>query len=421
MDIMGRKIIREKFHKVVMKKVIKASKQLYIKYAFCLISLFCIFPFQSKASSEDSVRISLLTCSPGSEIYALFGHTALRYQNMNTGMDVVFNYGMFDFHAPHFIWRYIKGETDYQLGVTDYFYFEQEYSERNSSVYQQTLNLLPEEKDALFKILQKNYLPENRVYRYNFFFDNCSTRPRDRVEECIKGKVTYTKNTVPLSFRDIVHEFTAGHDWAEFGIDLCLGSKADEIIDYRLKMFAPYYLKEALTGAKIKANDGKERMLVSNAEEIVHRSPNKETVESSYPSPLLTGWTLFTLVLLITGYGYKKKKSFWGLDIILFSMAGLAGCIIAFLVCFSQHPTVSPNYMLFVFHPLHLLYLPFMVWRAYKRMKDPCQLANLAVLTLFIVFFCLLPQKINLAVVPLALCLWIRSLNYVCLNYKRNK
>jgi hypothetical protein len=186
-------------------------------------------------------------------------------------------------------------------------------------------------------------------------------------------------------------------------------------------MFAPNYLKEALTGAKIKANDGKERMLVSNTEEIVHRSPGKESTESSYPSPLLTAWTLFALVLLITAYGYKKKKSFWGLDIILFSMAGMAGCIIAFLVCFSQHPTVSPNYMLFVFHPLHLLYLPFMVWRAYKRMKDPYQLANLAVLTLFIVFFCLLPQKINLAVVPLALCLWIRSLNYVCLNYKRNK
>ncbi|WP_394706814.1 DUF4105 domain-containing protein [uncultured Bacteroides sp.] len=398
-----------------------------MKYILFVVCLCFMFPFQSKAvsqnnvASEDSVRISLLTCSPGTEIYALFGHTALRYENKNTGMDVVFNYGMFDFNAPHFIWRYIKGETDYQLGVTDYFYFEKEYSERNSSVYQQTLNILPEEKDALFNILKKNYLPENRVYRYNFFFDNCSTRPRDRIEEAINGKVNYTENNAALSFRDIVHQFTAGSKWTEFGIDLCLGSKADEVADYRLKMFAPFYLREALTGAKIKTNDGKEKLLVSDAKEIVSCSADKKAAGSSYLSPMLTAWMLFAVVLFVTYYGYKKQKTFWGIDILLFTMAGAAGCIIAFLVCFSEHPTVSPNYLLFVFHPLHLFYLPFMVWKARKRSKDPYQLANFAVLTLFIVFFCLLPQKINLAVVPLALCLWIRSMNYVFLTYKRNK
>ncbi|WP_321436401.1 DUF4105 domain-containing protein [uncultured Bacteroides sp.] len=405
----------------MIKKMKIGCRALSVKYALFIVCICFIYPFQLKAASEDSVRISLLTCSPGSEIYALFGHTALRYENKQSGMDVVFNYGMFDFNAPHFIWRYIKGETDYQLGVTDYFYFEKEYANRNSSVYQQTLNLLPQEKESLFNILKNNYLPENRVYRYNFFFDNCSTRPRDRIEECIKGKIKYTENNSSLSFRDIVHQFTASNKWAEFGIDLCLGSKADEIADYRFKMFAPYFLKEALKGAKIKTNDGKERTLLSDAKEIVASSAEKKEAESSYPSPLLTAWSLFAVVLLITIYGYKKQKIFWGIDIILFSMAGFAGCIIAFLVCFSQHPTVSPNYMLFVFHPLHLLYLPLMVWKARKKSKDPYQLANLAVLTFFMVFFYLLPQKINFAVVPLALCLWIRSMNYVFLTYKRNK
>ncbi|WP_321426026.1 DUF4105 domain-containing protein [uncultured Bacteroides sp.] len=403
------------------KKIENRCRMWSMKYIFYVVCFCSIFPAQLKAAAEDSVRISLLTCSPGTEIYALFGHTALRYENTHNGMDVVFNYGMFNFNAPHFIWRYIKGETDYQLGVTDYFSFEQEYSSRNSSVYQQTLNLLPEEKDALFNILKKNYLPENRVYRYNFFFDNCSTRPRDRVEDCIHGKVKYVENNSALSFRDIVHEFTATNKWAEFGIDLCLGSKADEVVDYRLKMFAPLYLRNAMTGARIITNDGKERALVSVAKEIVSRSADRKEAESSYPSPLLTAWVLFAIVAAITYYGYKKQKTLWGLDIVLFSIAGAAGCIIAFLVCFSEHPTVSPNYMLFVFHPLHVIYLPFMVWKASKRKKDPYQLANLAVLTLFIVFFFLLPQKINLAVVPLALCLWIRSMNYVFLTYKRNK
>lgn len=392
-----------------------------MKYALYLLALFFLFPFQTKAASEDSVRVSLLTCSPGTEIYALFGHTALRYENKQTGMDVVFNYGMFDFNAPHFIWRYIKGETDYQLGVSDYYFFEKEYSMRNSSVYQQTLNLLPEEKEALFNILRENYMPQNRVYRYNFFYDNCSTRPRDRVEDCIRGRVSYKENEAPLSFRDIVHQFTAVNKWAEFGIDFCLGSGADKIADYRQKMFAPNYLRDALAGAKITTSDGKQRALVAEANEIVPRFADKEPPASSYPSPLLTGWLLFAVVLLVTFYGYRKQKTLWGIDIVLFAMAGAAGCIIAFLACFSEHPAVSPNYLLFVFHPLHLLYLPFLVYKAKKRKKDPYQLANLAVLTLFIGFFYLLPQKINLAVVPLALSLWIRSMNYVFLTYKRNK
>lgn len=394
---------------------------LKMKNSLLAVMLFLMLPFHVGASPEDSVRVSLLTCSPGTEIYALFGHTALRYENKQTGMDLVFNYGMFDFNAPHFIWRYIKGETDYQLGVSDYFFFEKEYAMRNSSVYQQTLNLLPEEQEKLFEILKENYLPQNRVYRYNFFYDNCSTRPRDRIEDCIQGRVMYTENNAPISFRDIVHQFTAGNKWAEFGIDFCLGSDADKVADYRQKMFAPYYLRDALKGASIKATYGKQRSLVSEAREIVSRSADREVSSPHYPSPMLTGWLLFILVLAATYYGYKKQKTYWGIDVVLFAMAGAAGCVIAFLASISEHPAVSPNYLLFVFHPFHLLYLPFLVLKAKKRKKDLYHLANLIVLTLFIGFFYLLPQKINFAVVPLALCLWIRSLYYVFLTYKRNR
>lgn len=151
-----------------------------LKYTLYIIGICFLFSFQLNATPADSVRVSLLTCSPGSQIYALFGHTALRYEDKQKGVDVVFNYGIFDFNAPNFIWRYIKGETDYQLGVTDFFYFQNEYANRNSAVAEQELNLLPQEKSKLFSILEKNYLPENRVYRYNYFYDNCATRPRDR-------------------------------------------------------------------------------------------------------------------------------------------------------------------------------------------------------------------------------------------------
>ena len=124
----------------------------------------------------DSIRISLLTCASGEEIYSLFGHTAIRYENYTRGIDAVFNYGIFNFNAPNFILRFALGETDYQLGVTDYERFAAEYYYLERDVWQQELNLTVQEKGKLVMLLEENYRPENRIYRYNFFYDNCATR-----------------------------------------------------------------------------------------------------------------------------------------------------------------------------------------------------------------------------------------------------
>ena len=152
----------------------------------------------------------MLTCEPGTEIYALFGHTALRFEDPSRDIDWVFNYGVFSFNTPNFVYRFVKGETDYQLGIVPFRYFEAEYAMRGSSVYQQTLNLKPDEKLRLWHLLEENYLPQNRVYRYNFFYDNCTTRARDRIEQCIDGKIEYPEAPGGLSFRDIVHQYTEG-------------------------------------------------------------------------------------------------------------------------------------------------------------------------------------------------------------------
>lgn len=205
---------------------------LYILLLFFLLLL----PFgQTTANGNDSIRLSLLTCAPGEEIYSLFGHTAIRYEDPANGIDAVFNYGLFSFNTPNFIFRFSLGETDYQLGATDYAHFAAEYAFDGRSVWQQTLNLSKEEKAELIRLLQENYRPENRVYRYNFFYDNCATRPRDKIEESIIGKVIYPSESQDgsRSFRDIVHQYCKGHPWARFGIDLCIGSEADRPITQR--------------------------------------------------------------------------------------------------------------------------------------------------------------------------------------------
>lgn len=395
------------------------KKQIFLSI---IAFLLCLLPSLKVNAVEgnDSVRVSLLTCSPGTEIYSLFGHTAIRYEVPSQGVDIVFNYGMFSFNTPNFILRFVKGETDYELGITEYPYFRSEYATRGSSVFQQTLNLLPEEKQKLWQILEQNYRKENRTYRYNFLFDNCTTRARDRVEESLDGTVSYKQDNREQSYRDIIHQYTKGYAWTQFGIDLCLGSKADEGIDYRQKMFAPFYLLHAVDSARIRTADGQERPFAFATEEIVQASAPDTTDAEGFPlSPTQTWWLLFALTLLISAYGVWKRKMLWGVDILLFAVAGLAGCVIAFLVFFSVHPTVSPNYLLLFLNPVQLFYLPFMTYFSIKRKKDWYHWLNTAALTLFILLFYGLPQRFDPAVLPLALCLLTRSVSHLILMYKR--
>lgn len=372
-------------------------------------------------TTEDSIRFSLLTCGAGEEIYSLFGHTAIRYENFTRGIDAVFNYGIFSFNTPNFILRFTLGETDYQLGVTSYKQFAYEYTWTGRDVWQQTLNLNAEEKKKLLALLEENYLPQNRIYRYNFFYDNCATRPRDQIERAVQGTLEYaddmTSFQTGISFRDIVHQYTIGHSWARFGIDLCLGSQADKDITRRQMMFAPFYLKDFLAKAQLKNAQGMERPLVSSEDHII-QSPQQTSTEEA-PSPLQTAFLLFTIVTIVTAYGIYRRKSLWLLDLLLFLAAGVAGCILAFLASFSQHPAVSPNYLLFLFHPLHLLCLPWMIKRVRKKEKSIYMWANITVLTFFILLWGIIPQEFNLAVLPLALSLWIRSASNLYLTYIR--
>lgn len=383
--------------------------------------IFCLFmgvAFSVQSQSTDSIRFSLLTCAPGTEIYSLFGHTAIRYENYTRRIDVVFNYGMFSFNTPNFIFRFVAGETDYQLGITPYSYFEAEYAMRGSSVYQQVLNLTQSEKERLLTILENNYLPENRIYRYNYFYDNCTTRARDKIEECIEGKVVYPDSLSGKSYRGIVHEFTAGSPWDEFGIDLCLGAEADKEINKRQQMFSPFYMKYYASNAYIVDSGGTRRPLILDETKIVDVEPD-EVQPGFVLSPLMCG-ALFLALCVVMAWGqWKTQRIWWGWDIVLYGLQGLAGCIIAFLFFFSVHPTVGSNWLLILFNPIPLLYLPFMVYKAVKRKKDYYHVGNMVYLTLFITILPFCGQEFNLTVLPLALGLLVTSASHVLVWNKK--
>ena len=381
---------------------------------FLLFFLLYIGVLSASASTMDKVRVSLLTCAPGSEIYALFGHSAIRYENPDQQEDWVFNYGMFNFKEPNFVMRFVKGETDYQLGVIPFKYFEAEYALRGSSVYQQVLNLTNEEKESLINLLKENYLPANRVYRYNYFYDNCTTRARDKIEESIQGKVVYPENEKVVSFRSILHEFMVDSHWSEFGIDLCLGSEADQPIDERKQMFAPFYMLEAARGAMIHRGD----TVVPFVREEFKIVDAVLEDEPAFPlSPMTSAVILLLFTVFIVYRGVCKGTPCLVWSTVLFFLQGLGGCIVAFLFFFSLHPTVGSNWLLMLFNPLPLVYLPMMIYRGIKHQKDPYHWYNIAVLTSFIILIPFLPQEFNLTVLPLALSLILVSVGHLYIYY----
>ena len=387
-------------------------------------------PSKGPETTADSITFSLITCGQGDEIYSLFGHTAIRYQRPAQGIDVVFNYGVFDFDTPHFVLRFALGETDYLLGVNDFRRFCALYTRLERSVSEQVLNLTSEEKLRLLELLEENYRPENRTYRYNFFYDNCATRPRNLIEKAITegSRLHYAEPmTQPLdsiSFRTLLRRYSMHALWSRLGMDLCMGSKADRPITRREMEFVPFCLRDDLRRATIISPDGNSRPLVNqelrwNDLPEIHSAEGQQkpsataqgTQLADLVTPAVASVLLLLVVVALTLAGtFRRRQTLWLLDLLLLASAGIAGCILAFLALFSQHPCVDSNWMLLALHPLHLLCLPCALRRMRKGLLSRYQMANLCSLTLFIIVYFLKIQIIPLTAVYLALCLWIRAL-----------
>lgn len=375
---------------------------------------------QAPVSGKDSLNVYLMTCDPGTEIYAQYGHTAIRVRNERSGEDLCFNYGTFSFRTPHFLYRFIKGETDYELGIVPYSYFKEEYEERGSAVHHQLLNLTAEEKLKLWNSLMENYLPENRVYRYNFFYDNCTTRARDRIEEAVNGKIVYPVWKNDKTYRDIVHEFNHGYPWARFGADLCLGAEADKPISERQQMFAPFYLMKAFAGAQVVDAAGRHRPLVNETVEVPAYKTLTAEEKKEFPlSPMACALILLGVTLVVSWREYATRKIYWGFDALLFGAQGLAGCVLTFLFFFSTHPTVGSNWLILIFNPIPLLYLPLEIYSTLHRRNDYYHWYNLTILTLFILFSWVIPQQFNLVVLPLAVVLVCPSVVHLLIRRKQ--
>jgi len=382
-------------------------------FLFIYISLSILNLNAQKISISDSATISLITCSPGEEAYSKFGHTAIRIKDPSKGVDVVFNYGIFSFETENFYYKFIKGETDYQLGVYETGFFLPEYAARNSIVWEQVINLTPSEKRSLINNLLTNYEPQNRIYRYNFIFDNCSTRPRDKIISAINGYIKFQPANESNTFRQWIGVYVGTDTWLKLGIDVIFGMDADKTATQNESMFLPEVLMSDFQNAEIYTFEGQSRKLVVQKPNIlVEKKEVREPTSSWLLKPMTISLFLLLVGIIITLWDIKRKLHFKLFDTVILIITGLGGLIAFYLMFFSAHPLVRFNLNLLWLNPLNLV-VAVLIWiKHLRKVVFLYEILNIVLLVGALVAFALSIQIFNMATFPIIVLLLIRSAHW---------
>ncbi len=400
--------------------------KLYVLKSLVLFAVFWLSIQPGKALTlSPQAEITLLTASPGDELYSVFGHSALRVSDQENNIDLVFNYGTFDFDTPNFYLKFARGKLLYKLSVAPMEYFVPEYRYEGRAIYEQVLNLNQQEKQQVFNFLMINRLPENAYYHYDFFYDNCATRIRDLVDyilephwpvsaeitdeslAAIRSMLDYEFDYEPelkpyRTFRDMLQPFLVTMPWSAFGIDIALGLPADKIATPWDYMYLP---DEMLIAFALASHRNGEPLVAE------HRIIIPKTVELSPASIINPHIVMWILVLLALASFYKRR---WSrvFDRFFFSLLGLTGLVIIFLWFFSDHITTKGNLNILWAIPTHL----YFIWLANYHSVRPAvkwyfRLVS-SLLFIMLILWPLIPQAFHGAFFPLILISLLKSLPY---------
>ena len=401
-------------------------------FKYISLALLLCFLTPTTASSQnneptlqaDSIEISLLTCGPRQQVYSMYGHTAIRFQDKQSGRDIAINYGVFSFDQPFFVLRFVFGLTDYEMGIAPFDIFEWEYGPTGCGVRQQVLNLTAQEKMAIAQAVDRNMEPQNRVYRYNFFYDNCTTRARDIIANNLNGRIVYETptpqnlNTLTQSpsYRELIHNYNETHRWARFGNDLLLGVKADSHTTFSQQQFLPERLCNDFEQASIVSPDGTKRKLVSRsfwvlepaAKEQAAVEADRSMLDVFTPTVCLSIFALLTLA--IAAVEHRRKRIIWLFDTGV--MLGTGGCgLLLFAMVFSQHPTVSLNLQILLLNPINILML-YSVTKAARQNRAHWWIKTWSALILMLLAGCFV-QSYAEGVTIVALSLLLRNISNI--------
>jgi hypothetical protein len=387
---------------------------------FILFFLGSLFVRAQIPVDSCTLEISLLTCAPGTDLYSIFGHTAIRVRDPRRGMDIVYNYGTFDDTDPLFYVNFTNGIMNYSLSAETMDSFMMEYQSEHRNVLAQILNLSCKEKMQLYEALRKNTLDQNRIYQYHFHTDNCTTRAARILETNTDSPLLY-KNILPvagaeksnLSFRDMIHEYLFRQQarWSAFGIDLFLGSRLDRpVTNIEAIHFLPDYLYRGMDSAE----EGNKAMVLQRQDVI--RFPENKTY-TAWLSPFVFFMMLLLVVVILfinqNRSGFQKTLQI--IDVVFFSLLGLIGLLMAYLWLGRVDDVCRSNLNIIWALPTHIVIVWFIrkkaAWIKYYFLGT----ALLAFVLL--VGFPWWIQRMNPAVLPLLGIIVFRSF---CLFQKRS-
>lgn len=386
---------------------------------------------------SQSSKVFLITAEPGDAIYERFGHTAIRVIDPTLMMDVVYHYGVFDYLQPNFVGRFVSGATDYSIGCWPWKFFLFDYTDRRSSVYSQELNLTLQQRNDLFRALERNNQPKNRLYRYNFVYDNCATRPYDMVMKAIGSNIHVgfdnqdyvgteiipniqtaeptdnlkTINGKPATFRNIIEEYLGMNTWWRFAIDIVLGEEADRPLHWSQMIAFPRYLKMIAGQTTVKSEQLGNYPLTSNGKYVLKYNevalPNNGVFN---PVVLCLLWLLVVVCLTFNDWRHRTYKP-W-VDYVMFGLYGFFGTVVFYLMFFSYHPLVHCNYNLLWINPLQLLFALALIKKPWRKHLTIYHWLNAVAIIVAIAFYGFGKQQMHPAFLSLMVAMLIRSVNY---------
>jgi len=373
---------------------------------FIFLALLVNFT-SSGLSAQDSsrLRISLLTCTPGDELYSIFGHSAIRItDSSNVGndyFDIVYNYGTFNFDDEGFYLKFMRGKLLYFISIVKFDDFKFDYQSTNRGMTEQVLNLTPTEKENIHFALKENLKEENRYYQYDFFLDNCTTRLRDIIEKYKQPQPLFHP-VMPANtrFRQAIHQYldSGKQYWSKLGIDILLGARTDRIMTTSQQQFLPDNLMLAM-------DKSTPRMSLSS--ENLYQLTNNTDKKSWFTPALFFSLLLGFFISLSLSKNKYAQSVLNGLDGLLFFTTGLLGIILLFMWFFTDHSMTKNNYNLFWALPTHIIF-SFLINKN-KPFVKKYFLATAISLAILLLLWPFLPQQMNNSLIPVVLLLLYRS------------
>lgn len=353
---------------------------------------------------SDQAEISVITLGPfQGEVYSAFGHSAIRVYDPILGIDDAYNWGVFDFDQPNFYLNFARGRNNYKLGVYPYDRFRNYYIYYNRYVHEQKLNLTPSQKQRLYEYVEWNTLPENRSYRYDYFYDNCATRVRDVMVAVFGDSVKFDGSYIKTNYtiRDLTDIYLKHQPWGDLGIDLGLGLPMDKKATPYEYMFLPDYIESSFDHASL-----------NNVPIVKETISVYESREEEYPKspihPLIAFSLVAAIALLISVWDFRRKKLSLWFDAVLFGVVGLVGILLFLLWVATDHKAAANNFNLLWALPTHLIAV-IGFYKSPKWLKRYFLItAVIAAITL--VLWLVLPQKLNYFLIPFVLTLMIRAI-----------